>query len=252
MIEINLLPKGYRKKQASFSFGKTGLYAVVAAAGVVLMLVGVTVYQMNQLSSLEDGIVKARQRAAMLEKDIKLVDALTDVKAKISARMAAVERLDSHRSSWVRILEDISANVPEFVWLARFTEKAPLADTAKMAGAEAGAPAPPPPPRGAGAGDSIFRRPVARAGARDPRPGGRREVSAGDLQPAGFGRIVAGVDSVDSRPATRGVPGGGEVRPLQYLHGQAAHRELGDRSFDGFDHGSLQHAGQRSDLSLIH
>ena len=64
MIEINLLPKGYRKKQVSFSFGKTGLYAVVAAAGVVLMLVSVTVYQMNQVASLDDGIVKASSIAS--------------------------------------------------------------------------------------------------------------------------------------------------------------------------------------------
>lgn len=131
MIEINLLPKGYRKKQASFSFGKSGVYAAVGAIGVVLLLIGVTVYQMNQVSSLDENIEKARQRAAMLEKDIRLVDALTDVKEKISARMTAVERLDSHRSAWVRILEDVSANVPEFVWLGRFTEKADRTDTTK-------------------------------------------------------------------------------------------------------------------------
>ena len=129
MIEINLLPREYLKKSISVSFGKTGLYAVAAVAGITLMLIGVTLYQMHQLSELEDNIAKARQRAAMLEKDIKLVDALTDVKAKITSRMAAVERLDSHRSAWVRILEDVARNVPEFVWLGRFTEEA-LKDSA--------------------------------------------------------------------------------------------------------------------------
>ncbi len=133
MIEINLLPKGYRKKQVSFSVGKSGVYAVAGAIGVVLMLIGVTVFQINQLASLNGNIEKAQQRAAMLQKDIQLVDALTDVKEKISARMAAVEQLDSHRSAWVRILEDISVNVPEFVWLGRFTEKSLEADSAKPA-----------------------------------------------------------------------------------------------------------------------
>lgn len=133
MIEINLLPKGYRKKQVSFSVGKSGVYAVAGAIGVVLMLIGVTVFQMNQVASLDDNIEKAQQRAAMLQKDIQLVDALTDVKQKISARMSAVEQLDSHRSAWVRILEDLSVNVPEFVWLGRFTEKGLAADTAKPA-----------------------------------------------------------------------------------------------------------------------
>ncbi len=141
MIEINLLPKGYRKKQVSLNFGKTGFYAVAAAAGIVLMLLAITLYQKSQLATLNENIEKAQQRAAMLQKDIALVDALTDVKKKISARMAAVENLDSHRSTWVHVLEDISRNVPEFVWLGRFTEKDPPVDTAK-AKAKPGSPTP--------------------------------------------------------------------------------------------------------------
>lgn len=123
MIEINLLPKEYRKKSVSISFGKTGLYAIAAVAGVLVMLMGVTFYQMHQLGELESNIMKAQQRAAMLEKDIRLVDALIDVKNKITNRMVAVEQLDSHRSTWVRILEDVARNVPEFVWLGRFKEE---------------------------------------------------------------------------------------------------------------------------------
>ena len=122
MIEINLLPKEYRKKTFDFSIGKTGVYVIAGAAAVVLMLIGITFYQIHQLNSLESNIAKAQQRAAMLQKDIKLVDGLLDVKDKISRRMNAVERLDRHRSSWVRLLEDMSRNVPDFVWLHRFTE----------------------------------------------------------------------------------------------------------------------------------
>ncbi|MBU2652569.1 MAG: PilN domain-containing protein [Bacteroidetes bacterium] len=113
------------------NFGKSGFYAVAAAAGIILMLLAVTVYQKSQLATLNDNIDKAKQRAAMLQKDIQLVDGLTDVKRKISARMSAVESLDSHRSAWVRILEDINRNVPEFVWLGRFTEKDAPPDTSQ-------------------------------------------------------------------------------------------------------------------------
>ena len=135
MIEINLLPRDYLKKPFSLAFGKTGLYAVAAVAGITFMLIGVTFYQIHQLNTLEDNIAKARQRAAMLEKDIQLVDALTDVKGKITSRMVAVERLDSYRSAWVRILEDMSRNVPEFVWLGQFTEEA-LKDSIAQPGQE--------------------------------------------------------------------------------------------------------------------
>ncbi|HWR84192.1 MAG TPA: PilN domain-containing protein [Candidatus Deferrimicrobium sp.] len=147
MIEINLLPKEYFRKPLSLSLGRSGVYVAVGAVGVVAMLFGITLYQIRQISQLEGNIVKARQRAAMLERDIKLVDALTDVKEKIKGRMAAVELLDSHRSAWVRILEEVSRTVPEFVWLGRFKDEA-LRDTTKQVAQKETAPSQPvaPPP----------------------------------------------------------------------------------------------------------
>jgi len=125
MIQINLLPKNYLKGQSSFNFGKTGLYVIAGAVGIVAMLAVVSYYQMRQINALENGIERANERAAMLQKDIKLVDALIDVKTKINHRLEAVERLDRHRSVWVRILQDVSSNVPDFVWLTELREKAP-------------------------------------------------------------------------------------------------------------------------------
>ncbi len=122
MIEINLLPQGYRKGERGLSLGKTGVYALIGIVGIVLGLIGVTFYQMHQLSALEEAIEINNHRAATLRADIQVVDALNDVKAKIQRRMSAVERLDRHRSAWVRILEDMGRNVPEYVWLSKFTE----------------------------------------------------------------------------------------------------------------------------------
>jgi Tfp pilus assembly protein PilN len=127
MIEINLLPKDQRKRAMEFSLGKSGLYIAAGAVAVVVALGGITYYQQSQLAELDENIDRAQQRAAMLQKDIKLVDALTDVKNKISNRMAAIEKLDSHRSGWVRVLESVTSRVPEFVWLARFKEVKPIA-----------------------------------------------------------------------------------------------------------------------------
>ncbi len=122
MIEINLLPKQYHKKTINLSFGKAGFYALGGMIGIIIMLAFVSLYQVNQISKLDENIGKAKQRAAMLQKDIRLVDALIDVKKKIGDRMSAVERLDSHRTAWVRVLENIARNVPEFIWLARLSE----------------------------------------------------------------------------------------------------------------------------------
>ncbi len=122
MININLLPKQYLKRSAGISLGKHGIYAVAAACGVVLMLGAITLYQLHQMRELNGQMEIARSRTMQLQKDIQMVDALIDIKGKITNRMEAVERLDRHRSSWVRILEDFSRNLPEFVWLSSFVE----------------------------------------------------------------------------------------------------------------------------------
>ena len=122
MIKINLLPKQYQKRSGSFSLGKQGKYAIAAVIGVILLLGTITSYQTYQMSELEEQMKIARMRTEQLRKDIQLVDALTDIKHKITNRLEAVERLDRHRSAWVKILEEVARNVPEFVWLSSFTE----------------------------------------------------------------------------------------------------------------------------------
>jgi Tfp pilus assembly protein PilN len=122
MININLIPKQYLKRSGGVSLGKHGVYAAAAVCGIILMLGAVTVYQLHQMKELGGQMEIARSRTAQLEKDIKMVDALIDIKAKITNRMDAVERLDRHRGAWVRILEDLTRNIPEFVWLSSFTE----------------------------------------------------------------------------------------------------------------------------------
>ena len=131
MIEINLLPKGYLKGGRGLSLSKAGVYAMAAGAGVVVVLAGITFYQMSQLGQLEENIARAEKRASLLRQDIRMVDALIDVKDNITWRMTAVEELDRHRSAWVGILQDLASNVPEFVWLGAFRElevEAPSSD----------------------------------------------------------------------------------------------------------------------------
>lgn len=124
MIQINLLPKEFRKKSGRMSFGKTGYYAIGAVAGFLLMIFVITMYQSFQLRELDKKMEIARFRTQQLQKDIQVVDALIDVKEKLMKRMEAVDRLDQHRTVWVRIMEDISRRVPDFMWLSSFKEGA--------------------------------------------------------------------------------------------------------------------------------
>ena len=63
MIKINLLPKEYKKKSFDFSLGKTGFYGMIGAAAVVVLLIVVSFYQSARVSTLDNDIAKARQRA---------------------------------------------------------------------------------------------------------------------------------------------------------------------------------------------
>ncbi len=123
MIQINLLPKEFRKKTGKLSIGKSGYYAIGAAVGVVVMIAVVSFYQMYQLKQLDENMEIALYRTQQLQKDIAVVDALIDVKQKIMQRMEAVDRLDQNRSVWVRIMEDFSGQVPDFLWVSGFKEE---------------------------------------------------------------------------------------------------------------------------------
>jgi Tfp pilus assembly protein PilN len=127
MIQINLLPKEFRKKTGKLTIGKSGYYAIGVTAGVIIMIVAVTFYQMFQLRKLDENMEIASFRTQQLQKDIAVVDALIDVKEKIMQRMEAVDKLDQHRSVWVRILEEFSRQVPDFVWVSAFNEGQPPA-----------------------------------------------------------------------------------------------------------------------------
>jgi len=144
MININLIPKQYLKRSGGVSLGKHGIYAAAAVCGIILMLGAVTVYQLHQMRELSGQMEIARSRTAQLEKDIKMVDALIDIKAKITNRMEAVERLDRHRGAWVRILEDLTRNIPEFVWLSSFVEIPEKPAVSAPKPGQAGKNAPPP------------------------------------------------------------------------------------------------------------
>lgn len=137
IVEVNLLPKRYLKSDGRFKIGKAEIITFAAAAVVVLAMIGVSWNQTATLSSLDNDIEEARKRTEALQKDIQIVDGLMDMKQKIAERMQAVEQLDRHRSSWVRILEDVSGRVPDFVWLGSFAEVDPTQSKQRVQKTEA-------------------------------------------------------------------------------------------------------------------
>jgi Tfp pilus assembly protein PilN len=132
MVQINLLPKRYRKQDGRFKIGKAEMIAFSVAAVTVLAMVGLSFQQDRDISNLNTDIAEAQRRTVQLQQDIQLVDGLMDMKQKIAERMQAVEKLDRHRSSWVRILEDMNRRIPDFVWLSSFAEVDPIKSKSRV------------------------------------------------------------------------------------------------------------------------
>ena len=124
MIEINLLPKELQKRTGRLALPRTATYMLAGMAGLAAVLAGLTVLQKMRIANIQKKITEAKVREAKMQKDIQLVDALTELKGKILERMAAIEGLDQNRSAYVRFLEDLSGRVPEYLWLANFREGA--------------------------------------------------------------------------------------------------------------------------------
>jgi len=124
MIEINLLPKELQKRTGGLALPKPALYMLAGLAGLAAVLASLTVMQKMRIANIQKKIAEAKVREAKMQKDIQLVDALTELKGKILERMAAIEGLDRNRSAYVRFLEDLSGRVPEYLWLSNFREGA--------------------------------------------------------------------------------------------------------------------------------
>lgn len=127
MIEINLLPREYRKRATPFSLDRKWMYIAGAVCLIMAMLVGLTYHKKHQLAKLDKKIESVRKQRMALNEDIKLIDGLTELKQKLLTRMNAIEELDGNRGMWVSILEDLASRVPEMMWLTAFAEEAPQA-----------------------------------------------------------------------------------------------------------------------------
>lgn len=133
-IEINLLPRELRKKTKIVSIDKSITYIAGLVVILIILFVAVTVFQNIKLKSMDVKIAEAQKKTDQLKPNIELVDALTQVKDKIMQRMSAIEALDQNRAVWVRVLEDLSKRVPEYLWLSLLKEEEsslPKADSLK-------------------------------------------------------------------------------------------------------------------------
>lgn len=134
MIRINLLerrqdaPAGTREKPkgASLEIGGLGPLLVVLILAVGLAFVGWRYLSLNhQISTLNEGIAKADQRIAELDKALKTMDEFQAKKKTLEHRVQLISDLKRKQDVPVLMLDVLSRQVPDFLWIDTMKEKGP-------------------------------------------------------------------------------------------------------------------------------
>jgi type IV pilus assembly protein PilN len=120
MIRVNLLPL----KEAQRALGRRRQLSVALLSISVALLVMVIPYvlQGRQLAGVERDIDQLNAEVAKLNEQTREVRDLDKRKAELQAKLKVIDNLKQKRVGPVRMLEDLSAAVPEKLWLVDFSD----------------------------------------------------------------------------------------------------------------------------------
>ncbi|MBI5182675.1 MAG: PilN domain-containing protein [Nitrospirae bacterium] len=124
MIKINLstIKKGVKKSKVSVEFQSQLIVAVVVA----LLVLGGAVYGWTWLNSkvnrLENEKVLAQRELTSLKEKVKEVENFEKDNKNYKDKNATIEQLKKNQTGPVFMLDEISKNIPERVWLTKLSE----------------------------------------------------------------------------------------------------------------------------------
>jgi len=133
MIRVNLLgtkePSGGAVLEPGFGGGessdKKGILAGIAILGLVVSAVGVQwLAATRTINRLDQEINELTQEKARLAPIIAQVEDYQAKLAELEEKERLIERLKTERQGPVRMLEALSAELPDFVWLTELTQRA--------------------------------------------------------------------------------------------------------------------------------
>jgi type IV pilus assembly protein PilN len=121
MIRINLLaadrPSSKKKVSAAPGAMQAYLFLALFAGGALLACTGLWFYKSNQIKQLDADILKAEERQRQLQVIKQQVDELEKKRATFQRKVDIIEQLKADQSGPVHMLDEISKNLPDFVWL---------------------------------------------------------------------------------------------------------------------------------------
>ena len=118
MIRVNLLPKEERISAPRLSLPNFNSMVPVAIVGGLVLVIGITaVLERAKVSALNRDVVDLREEVRSIQPQVDRVRRLTAQREDLERRLDIIRSLDQGRFLSVRVLDNISREVPRYCWL---------------------------------------------------------------------------------------------------------------------------------------
>lgn len=131
MVRINLLPiRAIKKRETIRQTLSVGILSLVLYS---LLLTYLHISISKTVSSLEKDVAKLREANERLKAAVGEVIKLKEKTSILNERLQVIASLETGRDSPLRLLEELSKNIPEKVWLNNFNKKSTQVELAGIA-----------------------------------------------------------------------------------------------------------------------
>jgi type IV pilus assembly protein PilN len=131
VISVNLLPKEERSEERQLVTAprKNFLLPLAAIVAVVVPLTALHLMQASRIQGLRSDLVVAEQESQRLKPQIDRINQLMRKREELNLRLNLVRDLNRERTLQVQLLDELSIQVPEHLWLTKLRQTGPRAYT---------------------------------------------------------------------------------------------------------------------------
>lgn len=126
MIKINLLPREERIKRREFKLPQMStIYMVGGVAVFVSAMLFTGIVQTHRIKAIEAKIAAANEESKKLAPQLAKIKQITKEREEVDRRLGIIADLDRYRYFRVKLLNDVSFNLPVNCWLTGLSEISP-------------------------------------------------------------------------------------------------------------------------------
>jgi len=118
VFSINLIAAKRRQRQRSIALLRLAIYSLIGLAVAVLLIYGQMTVNVEEIRG-EIAKVEGELTSPQLADSVAKIQYLEQQTKELGPRVQLLEKVHSSESEWIRILQDISACIPQNVWIGQ-------------------------------------------------------------------------------------------------------------------------------------